>query len=136
MAKSIQISKSSSVYVPEISSLKLVVEAINPENMPSKIFVNQRIRNFAQDRIDDTFVAVCTPVQLEDFAEDCPEPGTSYYRTDRIELVGRTPEMIQAVFDSLVYEVKKLVVDLTDMDNMAPAVVYNVSAQGPVWVSP
>ena len=136
MAKSIQISKSSTVYIPGISSIKLVVEAINAENMPSKIFVNQRIRNFAQDRIDDTFVAVCTPTQLEDFEEDCPAPGTSYYRTDRIELVGRTPEMVQSVFDSLIYEVKKLVVDLTDLDNLMPAMVYNINAIDPVTVAP
>jgi len=134
MAKSIQISKRSTVYVPDISSIKLVVEAINAENMPSKIFVNQRIRNFAYDKIDDTFVAVCTPTQLEDFEEDCPAPGTSYYRTDRIELVGRTPEMVQSVFDSLIYEVKKLVVDLTDLDNLMPEMVYNINAVDPVTV--
>lgn len=122
--------------MPDISSIKLIVTAINAEDMPSKIFVNQRIRNFAKDRIDDTFVAVCTPTQLEDFEEDCPSPGTSYYRTDKIELVGRTPEMVQSVFDSLVYEVKKLVVDLTDLDNLLPAQVYTINAIDPVSIAP
>lgn len=132
MPKSIQISKRSTVEVPSISSYKLVVEAINAENMPDKIFVNQRIHNFAKDMFDDIFVAVCTPTQLEDFAEDSPEEGTSYYRTNRIELIARTPEGLQTIFDSLLFEVKKLVVDLTDLDNLAPAVVYNISALDPI----
>jgi hypothetical protein len=132
MAKSIQLSKRSTVYVPDISSLKLVVETINPVGLSGKIFVNQRIRNFAKNTFDDVFAAVCTPTQLEDFPEDSPVAGSGYYRTNRIELVCRTPEQLQSVFDSLLYETKKLVVDLTDMDNLSAAQVYNISANSPI----
>lgn len=132
MSKSIQISKQSIVEVPDISSYRLVVNTLNAQGMTGKIFVKQRIRNFAKDSIDDTFVAVCTPTQLEDFEEDSPGHGTSYYRTDRIDLVARTPEVLQSIFDSLLYETKKLVVDLTDLDNLAPAEVYNISALEPI----
>jgi hypothetical protein len=134
MSKSIQISKQSVVEVPDISSYRLVVNTLNPIGMSGKIFVKQRIRNFAKDTFDDTFVAVCTPTQLEDFEEDSPGHGTSYYRTDRIDLVARTPEALQTIFDSLLYETKKLVVDLTDLDNLSEATVYNVSAIGPITV--
>lgn len=127
MSISVQISKRSTVEIPDISSYKLVVEAINAQNMPSKIFVNQRIRNFAKSISEDFFVAVCTPTQLEDFMEDSPSEGTSYYRTNRIELIGRTPEMVQSVFDSLLYEVKKLVIDLSALEILQEAEVFNVS---------
>ena len=115
MPKSIQLYKQSTIPVPGISSMKLVVEARNNQEMTDKIFVYQRVRNFASGDFEDTFVAVCTPTQLEDFGENSPADGSSYYRSNRVELVGRTPEMLQTVFESLLFEVKKLVVDLTDM---------------------
>lgn len=136
MRKSIQISKRSTIYIPDILSFKLVVETLNAENMSDKIFVNQRIRNFAKERFDDTFVAVCTPVQIEDFAEDSPEEGTSFYRTNSIELVGRTPEYLQTVFESLVYEVKKLVLDLEQMDYLSEAEVYTITSEEEILMSP
>jgi hypothetical protein len=136
MAISIQLSRQSTVEVPDISSYKIVVQTINAQNMPDKIFVNQRIRNFARERFDNVFVAVCTPVQLEDFAEDAPEDGSSYYRTNSVELIARTAEELQAVFDSLVYETKKLVIDLTDLDSLAASQIYTISADSPVAVLP
>jgi len=132
MPKSIQLYKQSTIPVPGISSMKLVVEARNNQEMTDKIFVYQRIKNFALGDFEDTFVAVCTPTQLEDFGENSPSEGSSYYRSNRVELVGRTPEMLQTVFESLLFEVKKLVVDLTDMDSLTQAEIYNISAIGPV----
>jgi hypothetical protein len=132
MAISIQLLRQSTVEVPDISSHKLIVSTTNAQNMSDKIFVNQRIRNFARDRFDEVFVAVCTPTQLEDFEEDSPSEGTSYYRTNRIELIARTAEELQTVFNSLVYETKKLVVDLTDLENLVDAQLYDISAINPV----
>lgn len=134
MSKSIQIVKQSTVELPGISSYKLVVSATNAQNMPDKIFVKQRVRNFAKDTVDDTFVAICTPAQLEDFEEDAPGEGTSYFRTNTIELVGRTPEYLTEVFDSLLYETKKLVIDLTDLDNLSTAEIYSITATEPITV--
>ena len=134
MRKSIQISKRSTIYIPDITSFKLVVETLNAENMSDKIFVNQRIRNFAKERFDDTFVAVCTPVQLEDFPEDSPEEGSSFYRTNRIELIGRTPEYLQTVFESLVYEVKKLTLDLDQLDSLTAAETYTISSDEEIQI--
>ena len=87
-------------------------------------------------RSDDTFVAVCTPVQLEDFPEDSPEEGSSFYRTNRIELVGRTPEYLQTVFDSLVYEVKKLALDLDQLDLLTDAETYTISSDEEILMVP
>jgi hypothetical protein len=128
MAKSIQIIKRSTLALPDIQSYMLTIEAVNAENMPDKIFVKQRIRNFAKGDIDETFVAVCTPAQLEDFEEDAPEDGTSFFRTNKIELVARTPELLQAVVDSLTYEVKKLVTDLTDMENLGNTEIFTITS--------
>ena len=128
MAKSIQLSKRSTVEVPGLSSFKLVVEAINAQDMTNKIFVNQRIHDFAKESVEDYFVAVATPTQLEDFPENSPVAGSSYYRTNRIELIGRTPEYMQEVFETLLFEVKKLVIDLSDLENLKAAEVYQITA--------
>ena len=129
MPKNIQLIKRSTIYVPGIQSYKLCVETANAQDMPSKIFVKQKIRNFAKNTFDEVFVAVCTPVQLEDFDEDSPAEGSSYYRTDKIELVGRTAEMVQAVFDSLLYETKKLVLDLNDLEMLSQAETFDIGVE-------
>ena len=134
MAKSIQIIKQSCIFLPDISSYKIHIQAINAQNMPNKIFVNQRMQNVAQGYTDDVFRAVCTPTQLEDFDEDSPSEGTSFFRTDKIELVARTPEMIKDVFDSILFEVKKLVVDLSALDDLSMAQVYEINAIDPVSI--
>jgi hypothetical protein len=132
MAKSIQLSKSSTTAIPDGLSYRLLVTAHNAQNMPAKIFVNQRIRNFAKNSIDDVFVAVCTPVQLEDFEEDSPEDGTSYFRTDSLNVVVRTAELVGVVFESLKYEVQKLVDDLNALESLTDAVTYEITSDGAI----
>lgn len=136
MTKSIQIIKRSTVKIPELSSYKLVVETANPVGMPDKIFVNQRIQNFAKGRLDDTFVAVATPAQLEDFDEDAPAEGSSFFRTNKIELIARTPELLQEVVDSLMYEVKKLAVDLDDIETLEDEEVFLIQSDQPITSIP
>jgi hypothetical protein len=136
MAKSIKLSKSSTIELPDIFSYKLVVKAVQPQGMSSKIFVNQRTRNFAKGLFEDTFVAVCTPVQLEDFSEDSPSEDSSYYRTDSIELVTRTPELLSEIFESLKYEVKKLVTDLEALDDLGPEQLYDITGREAVVAIP
>lgn len=132
MAKSIQISKREAVWVPHTQSHRMIVKTANPEEMPGEVFIKQRLKNFAQDSWDDRFVAICTPVQLEDFPTGSPDARSSYYRTDEIELIARTPEELNRIFDSLLYEVEKLVIDLNAMADLAPAQIYNVTPQGTI----
>lgn len=124
MSKNIKITRQDTTYTPEIGAYKMIIEAIEPEEMSAKIFIQQRIVNFARGTTDDIFAAVCTPVQLEDLGEDSPLAGTSYFRTNRIELVGGTPELMLELFNSLIYEVKKLVADLNAMDSLNSVEVF------------
>ena len=132
MSKSIQLTRNSTIWVPGISSYKMLVISSGNEDTPGKIFVNQRIKNFSKDSFDDVFVAVATPVQLEDFAEDAPDAGTSYYRTNRIELIARTVEELNSVFQSMLFEIDKLVLDLSDLDKLSAAGIYVISAGEPI----
>lgn len=136
MTKSIQIIKRSTVKIPELSSYKLVIEAVNPVGMTDKIFVKQRIQNFAKNKLDDTFVAVASPTQLEDFEEDAPAEGSSFFRTNTIELVAYTTELLQEIVDSLIYETKKLLVDLDSMDNLKDEEVFLIQSDQPTFIVP
>ena len=136
MPKTVKLSKKSTIYVPDLQSYKLEVNAVDAENTTSKIFIKQRIHNFSKGQFEDNFVGVCTPVQLEDFPEDSPVEGSSYFRTSSIELVARTPEYIQDVFNSLLYEVKKLLLDLEDIENLSDAEVYTVTGGSPIILTP
>jgi hypothetical protein len=136
MAKGIQISKQTTVWDPYLLSYKLKVSVVGAQGMPEKIFVKQRIKNFSKQKFDDTFVAVATPAQLEDFHEDAPEEGSSYFRTDQIEIISRTPEAIAKIFESLLYEIKKLTKDLSDIELLSNAVVYSISDTGNITIIP
>ena len=76
MPKTVKLSKKSTIYVPDLQSYKLEVNAVDAENTTSKIFIKQRIHNFSKGQFEDNFVGVCTPVQLEDFPEDSPVEGS------------------------------------------------------------
>lgn len=130
MAKSIKLSRQSAVRIPHNGAHKIVVEAVDAVNMPSEIFVKQRLRNFAKDTFEDNFAAICSPAQLEDLPVNSPEGKISYFRVNRVELVANTPELLERIFDSMLYEVQKLVIDLNAIDNLEPAEVYMVTAGG------
>jgi hypothetical protein len=129
MAKSIKISKQSTVRIPRTGAHKIVVAAVDAVDMPSEIFVKQRFRNFARDAFEDNFVAVCSPTQLEDLPLNAPEGRSSYFRVSQVELIANTPELLERIFDSLLYEAQKLVVDLTAIDSLEAAEVYSITAR-------
>jgi hypothetical protein len=132
MAKSIQISRRYVDSAKELSSYRLFVEAINAQEMSSKVFIKQRIVNFAKGTTDDIFVGVCTPAQLEDLGEDSPLEGTSYFRANSVDLVATTSEELKSILDSLIFEVKKLTDDLAELEILGDDEIYNIEPGMPV----
>lgn len=130
MPRKIQISREGTVWLPHMQSYKMIVKAINAQEMPAEIFIKQRLRNFVQDKFEDNFVAVATPTQLEDFPVNSPNADSSFYRVSEIELVGRLPEALDAVFDTLLFEVQKLVQDLNSLDILDEAKFYEIDKDG------
>lgn len=134
MAKSIQISRRYVDTNKELSSYRLYVEAINAQEMTSKVFIKQRIVNFSKSTTDDVFVGVCTPAQLEDLGEDSPLGGTSFFRSNNVDLIATTSEELKDTLDSIIFEVKKLVDDLSALDLLTDDEVYNIEPNVPVTV--
>lgn len=134
MAKSIQISRRYVDTNRELSSYRLYVTAINAQEMTNKVFIKQRIVNFSKGTTDDVFAGVCTPSQLEDLGEDAPLAGTSFFRSNSVDLIATTSEELKNLLDSVVYEVKKLVDDLAALDVLADDEIYNIAPNVPVTI--
>lgn len=134
MAKSIQISRRYVDTNRELSSYRLYVAAVNAQEMTNKVFIKQRIVNFSKGTTDDVFAGVCTPSQLEDLGEDAPLAGTSFFRSNSVDLIATTSEELKNLLDSVVYEVKKLVDDLSALDLLTDDEIYNIEPNAPVTV--
>jgi len=128
------LAKTTSVWSPDISSYKMTVEVTGAVDAPSEIFVIKRTRDFVKDQFDDVFAAIATPTQLEDFPINAPTENSSYYRTNKATLIVRTAEGMQAVFDSMLYEIKKLATDLESINNgLSSTKTYEISGDTSVF---
>jgi len=104
-------------WKPDITSYSMILDILAAENAPKEVFIMKRTKNFVSDQFDDVFAAVATPVQLEDLPIGAPDANSSYYRVSSVELIARTAEGIDAIFDSMIYELNKLSLDLDALQN-------------------
>lgn len=132
---SIKLLRKSVTYDKDLLSYRMIVYATLAENITSKVFVNQRLRNMAKQNFDDTFVAVATPAQIADFGEDAPLEGSSYFRTDKIDVVSRNADYLDSVFDDILYSVQKLVEDTEALNDLHNEGLYTITAEQ-IEVSP
>lgn len=134
MAK-INLLRKSSSFDESVSSYRLVLEVTSSEDISSKIFVCQRLHDYVKNTFDDVFAAVCTPVQLEDLPADVPQEGTSYYRTDKVDILSRNPEYLEEVFDDIVACIQRLVRDFESLEVLEEDGTYEIDA-GDVTINP
>lgn len=101
------------------------VEISSSESIPKEVFIKKRTINFVNDSNNDVFVAVATPAQIEDLPVDNPEKGSSYFRTYKTELIGKTIEEVDAILRSMVAELNKLTLDMeTIMSSLTEEKTY------------
>lgn len=94
----------------DLGSYSMTLEIVSAEDIKKACFVKQRLKTI-NNGINDVFVAVCTPAQLEDLPETVPDPDTSYFRTSKIELIAYTLEYLKEIEDAIVDELNKLIRD-------------------------
>jgi hypothetical protein len=132
----ITLNRASTKWEPDLSSYAMRVEVVSSENIPREVFVMQRLKSFVSDSIEDVFAAVATPVQLEDLPVGAPGSDTSYFRTHQVTLVVRTLEGLNAVFDSMLWELNKLCQDMDVLANsLENSEQYEISSGGPTEVT-
>ncbi len=118
--KALKLDKSGPTYV-------LGLEIISSEGISKEIFVKQRQRDNKQAN-NDVFVAVAANYQLEDLDVDSPKAGTSYFRTDNIELVASNPAYLDKLFDTILSEIQSLVDNAEVIDEISPDGIYEITA--------
>jgi hypothetical protein len=109
-------------------SYRMSLEITAAKDIPKYAFVKQRIRNFIEDKFDDNFVAICTPAQLEDFDTNSPAEGSSYFRSDKIDIVSRNLAYLEQVFHSIIGELQKLVDDYESLNVLIEDGIYTITA--------
>lgn len=107
---SLTLTQRSSSLDPDKQSYRLVLEITSSEDIPKEVFVKQRFINYKRDPIfDDVFVAVATPVQIEDYDKFAPRENTSFFRDSKIDLISRNIDYLEQVKTSILWELDKLV---------------------------
>ncbi len=99
------------------------------DGINSKVFVKQRNRDVQKQTFDDIFVAVATMAQMEDFAPDAPNEGTSYFRTSTIDVISRNADYLENVFDDIVWNVQKLMSDADALEILTANGTYVINAE-------
>lgn len=127
----LKITRRSTVRDDSNQSYRLTLEASEPNGITKYVFVKQRIRNFQLNTFEDVFAAVATPAQLEDFADETNLGGqqdTTYFRSDKIDIVSRNVAYLDEVFNSIMFEVDKLLKDVAALTLLGPEVHYDLDS--------
>lgn len=124
----ISILRKSVAFDEQLGSYRMTIEVTVADGITSKIFVNQRLRNFVKNNFEDVFVAVATPAQIEDFAEDAPLEGSSYFRTNKIDVISRNYDYLESVFDDIVWNIQKLITDQEALSILETDGTYTITS--------
>jgi len=108
----LNLNKKTVTYRANLSAYSMVLEITSSQDIEKEVFVKQKLVNFTNDTPDEFFVAVCSPVQMSDLPINIPTAYSSYFRVSKVELIAGTQEELQAIFNSITFELQKLIVDL------------------------
>ncbi len=114
-------------YSQALQSYSCDLEITVAEDITNKCFVVQRITSPALVSTD-TFVAVATPVQLEDFPEDSPAPDSSYFRTSKIALVAASSSYLEEIINQIVTELGQLVDNMLKLNALSEVTTFTIES--------
>lgn len=109
-----------------LQSYSCELEVTGSADITKKCLVMQRIVLPNQTKTD-TFVAVATPVQLEDFPDDLPGPDSSYYLTDMITVRANSSTYLSEVIDTIITELGQLVDNMVKLQALTQITTYTIT---------
>jgi len=124
------LSKKTPEYNVELQAYSMTVEVLDSQGTEKEVFVKQKLTNFLDDSVTENFVAVCSPAQMEDLFKHSPAENTSYFRTSSISLVADNPELLEGIFNSIIYELHKLTKDLNILNAQTNHERYSITPDG------
>lgn len=117
------------VAAPTLSviSYGLEIEVISAEDISKEIFVKQRIIK-PDNKFEDVFVAVATPAQMQDLDINSPAADSSYFRVNKINIVGSNASFVKDVFETILAEIQLLVDNEEAVTALEEEALYTISA--------
>jgi hypothetical protein len=116
------------------SAFVLTLEVISSEGITKNVFVKQRLRTI-DNGVNDVFVAVASPTQIEDLPEGAPVDEATYFRTNKVDIISQNPTYLEEVFDDILQETQSLVDDVTSVEVLQKEGTYTVEAM-PIYFDP
>jgi hypothetical protein len=126
MPSSVTLVKKATSIQTRTGNILMEIEATESDTMEKEVFVKQRMTK-PDNTFDDVFVAVATPVQMEDIDKLSPTEDTTYFRDSKISLVCFSAEYAEKVWSDIQAEVGMLVEDVNDMGTLSGSVTVVVT---------
>jgi len=97
--------------IPNQTGYTMILTITSAVGIDAAVFLKQRV--IATDKVstEDNFAAVCSLAQLIDYPTIAPLSQTGYWRDSTVTITVRTPEYAEDVYQEIVAEVQKLVLD-------------------------
>jgi hypothetical protein len=125
--KSVNVTRADAVSVPGAYRMDLTID--NANDITPKLFVKQRLVN-PDHSTNDVFITVANAVDLEDYAEDAPADGDTYFRTDTASFVSGDTQVLNDIFDEVLQLVQVVCQQASDLETLSTTAVYTVNENG------
>lgn len=104
-------------------------------NMAANVFVIQR-RWTTGNGTTDVFAAIATPTQLEDLPVNAPTDTVGFFLSNTVDLVARTAQELDNVFEEMLAELKNLTADVTVLNtSLSPDTTYVITPSSVAYTS-
>lgn len=106
-----------------LSAFRLRLEATEALDMDDRVFLFRRspVNPYTND-VFDTFVTVCSPVDMEDYPPEEPDPAKTYpfFRKADVELDFRTAAEAEEAYVAIIGLLNNLVTALNQLETLTP----------------
>lgn len=98
---------------------RMVVRVVRTNNIDPNIFLYKRVLDaLGPNPPKDVFMAVCTPVDLEEYNAGNPAPGDIYYRVADLDLMARNMEQLEDAWTLIKSDCDELVITLETLQTV------------------
>ena len=112
-----------------LTSYSISLEITATQNINSAVFVKQRkLEPMTDSTYNDYFVAVASPVQLEDLAIGSPDSTTSFFRDSKVTIMAASQEYLDTVFDAIRVDLQRLVKDVDANTTLVASGTYTITS--------
>lgn len=122
-----EVRKSTNDLTEDRTSYRCRLEVVSAEGTTNKIFVKRRVVSTSDLTAGDSFSAVASPTELEDYPEDAPRSGSYYFRDSTVDIVVSNADYLDEVVNAILMDIGKLADDLNALNNLNKQTTITIS---------